>query len=85
MERNQETQFKIHNQPFPCMTNNISEIFCVILYTKHAFAQLNEIFNFIELSAIFTINFKNVKNNQFSLYTGKINLMNISDNVQNTL
>ena len=40
---NHETQFKIHFQPFPSLAHNTSEIFCMMIYTKHDFVHVNEI------------------------------------------
>ena len=42
--KNHETQFKIRFQSFQSIAHHISENFCVILYMKHAFAHLNEIY-----------------------------------------
>ena len=47
---NHETQYKIHIQTFPSITHNVLEILCTILYKKHTFVQLNDIFNFIVIS-----------------------------------
>ena len=45
MKTNHETQLDKHFQPLPSADHNLSEIFCVILFTKHAFKHLN--LNFI--------------------------------------
>ena len=49
-EKNHETQFKKSFQLFPSIVHNISEIFCVVLYTEHDFLHLNEIRYFIIFS-----------------------------------
>ena len=46
IETNHEIQFKIHIQSFPSISHNVSETFYEILYMKHAFVQLSEIYEF---------------------------------------
>ena len=41
--RNRLTLLKINIRPFRNIAHNMSEIFCVILYMKHAIVQLKEI------------------------------------------
>ena len=42
IKTNNETQLKIHFQPFISIAHKLSELFCVILYRKHVFVRLND-------------------------------------------
>ena len=40
--KNRETQLKVHFQSFRSIAHNVQDIFCVILYLKHAIMHLKE-------------------------------------------
>ena len=42
--KNHGTQLKIHFQRFQSIAHNISEIFCLILYMKHAIVHIKKIY-----------------------------------------
>ena len=51
--KNHVTQLKMHFQPFQSTVHNVSEIFCVILYVKHAIVHTKKYVNFVTFSAMY--------------------------------